>query len=560
MADVEADDEGVEAAYEEAQTLLAEAQEEVERHRQAERDAEKERATQAARREALELGLRRKDGAGALLAAGEKISGLLGSVAALLQVEPGYGHAVAAGLGAAAEAVAVTETTGAVEALDLLRAEDAGQAVIVVGAAPGPPAGAAGAAPPPAPGTRWARALVEAPAPLRPALDRLLDGVVVVPDLVTAREVVDADPALTAVTLDGDVLSAVLARGGSGGAPSLIEVQSAVDEADERIATALRARDRARFELDDARVRAGELTDRVKRLRGQVKDAAARRNAVAVRAGQLTSTLRAATAEADRLAGGVGKADTALAADREALAELEERLLAAEEAAEGVDEPSTAERDTLAAGAASARAAEMEARLALRTAEERARALAGRAGQLLAAAGAEREARIRAAAREERRARRSAAAGAVLVGARHALDLLEVSLEAASRARDEAELARTGAERELSAVRDAVTELTAEQARLVDSVHRDEMARTEKRMRIEALRQRSVEELGIDPEILVEEYGPHQLIPPGPLPAGQPEPDEPAAAETVRARRAGETPAGGGTGPHPARDRQPARP
>ncbi|MDQ1286463.1 MAG: chromosome segregation protein, partial [Actinomycetota bacterium] len=150
-----------------------------------------------------------------------------------------------------------------------------------------------------------------------------------------------------------------------------------------------------------------------------------------------------------------------------------------------------------------------------------------RAGQLLAAAGAEREARIRAAAREERRARRSAAAGAVLVGARHALDLLEVSLEAASRARDEAELARTGAERELSAVRDAVTELTAEQARLVDSVHRDEMARTEKRMRIEALRQRSVEELGIDPEILVEEYGPHQLIPPGPLPAGQPEPDEP---------------------------------
>ncbi|MDQ1289579.1 MAG: chromosome segregation protein, partial [Actinomycetota bacterium] len=139
VADVEADDEGVEAAYEEAQTLLAEAQEEVERHRQAERDAEKERATQAARREALELGLRRKDGAGALLAAGEKISGLLGSVAALLQVEPGYGHAVAAGLGAAAEAVAVTETTGAVEALDLLRAEDAGQAVIVVGAAPGPP-------------------------------------------------------------------------------------------------------------------------------------------------------------------------------------------------------------------------------------------------------------------------------------------------------------------------------------------------------------------------------------------------------------------------------------
>jgi len=56
----------------------------------AERTAEREASEWAAREEALGLGLRRKDGAGALLAAGDRIPGLLGSVAALLAVEPGH--------------------------------------------------------------------------------------------------------------------------------------------------------------------------------------------------------------------------------------------------------------------------------------------------------------------------------------------------------------------------------------------------------------------------------------------------------------------------------------
>ena len=61
----------------------------------------------AARKDALELGLNRKDGAGALLAATDSVSGLLGSVAALLSVRAGYETAVAAALGSAADAVAV---------------------------------------------------------------------------------------------------------------------------------------------------------------------------------------------------------------------------------------------------------------------------------------------------------------------------------------------------------------------------------------------------------------------------------------------------------------------
>ena len=75
--------------------------------REEERTAEQERAALVARVEALNIGLDRKDGSAALLAATDEVSGLLGSVAAILTIEPGAEAAIAAALGAAADAVAV---------------------------------------------------------------------------------------------------------------------------------------------------------------------------------------------------------------------------------------------------------------------------------------------------------------------------------------------------------------------------------------------------------------------------------------------------------------------
>ena len=65
----------------------------------------------------------------------------------------------------------------------------------------------------------------------------------------------------------------------------------------------------------------------------------------------------------------------------------------------------------------------------------------------------------------------------------------------------------------LSQARVVADGLAAELAQLTDVVHRDEVARTQQRLRVEALAQRSVEELGMDPDVLVEEYGPHQDVP-----------------------------------------------
>jgi chromosome segregation protein len=523
VAGHEAGEEGLDAEHEAAAAALAEAEAEVEQLTSAERDAERDRATWSARKEALELGLTRKDGAGALLAASDRLSGVLGSVAALLAVDSGYENAVAAALGVAADAVVVESSGRADAALRLLKEDDAGRAAVLVAGAPRLASADRPALPA---GARWVRDLVHAPAALEGAVDRLLAATAVVPDLDVARAFVDAHPDATAVTFAGDVVTVGLLQGGSASAPSLLEVQAAVDEAADKVSEATRAAEAARFALSGADARKDAAAERVEDALDRLHESDARLAAVAEQLGHLGSTARAARGEADRQRKAVTAKQEALAADREALAELEARLEAAQETDED-EEPSTQARDRLAAAATAARAAEMEARLALRTCEERARALSGRADSLFKAAAAEREARARAVAREERRRRQAVTARAVLAGAEYALTLLDGSLTRADQLRLAADGERRTRERELQLCREQVQRLAEEQARLLDSVHRDEVARAEQRARIENMRQRAIDELGIEPDVLVDEYGPHQLVPPSPVAPGEPEPKEP---------------------------------
>src|SRR5689334_9281714 len=104
----------------------------------AERTAEKDAASWKAREEALALGLKRKDGAGALLGRADQVPGLLGSLASMLTVKPGNEAALAAALGGLADAVAFTGIDEAVEAVRTLKIADAGRAELVVGGSAGP--------------------------------------------------------------------------------------------------------------------------------------------------------------------------------------------------------------------------------------------------------------------------------------------------------------------------------------------------------------------------------------------------------------------------------------
>jgi len=73
--------------------------------------------------------------------------------------------------------------------------------------------------------------------------------------------------------------------------------------------------------------------------------------------------------------------------------------------------------------------------------------------------------------------------------------------------------------------------LATEAEGLRDSVHRDELARAEQRMRIEQLESKGLEEYGVEADVLIAEYGPDQLVPPSPrapgdeIPEGEPDPE-----------------------------------
>ncbi|MFE7353898.1 chromosome segregation protein SMC [Streptomyces sp. NPDC057543] len=535
------------ARHDAAKREFAEADAALAAAREAATAAERKRAAVAARHEALALGLRRKDGTGALLGARDRLSGLLGPVAERLTVEPGYEVAVAAALGVAADAVAVTDPATAADAIRLLRKQDAGRAALLLGGmrdhrgdsgdsttsgasvvsgAGGADVTAVSSGSPLAGSPPAVAGLVGGPAELVGAVRRLVRDMVVVGTLEDAEDLVAARPELTAVTAEGDILSAHFAHGGSAGAPSLLEVQASVDE--------------AAAQLEELAVRCVELTEAL-RLAGERRGACAglveelgeRRRAaereksgVAQQLGRLAGQARGAAGEAERTTASAARAQEALERATEEAEELAERLLVAEEMPVE-EEPDASVRDRLAADGANARQTEMEARLQVRTHEERVKGLAGRADALDRGARAEREARARAEQRRARLRHEAAVASAVASGARQLLAHVEVSVVRAEQERVTAEAAKAERERGLAAGRNQGRELKSELDKLTDSVHRGEVLGAEKRLRIEQLETKALEELGVEPAGLAAEYGPDQLVPPSPPAEGEELPQDP---------------------------------
>ncbi|MDX3383004.1 chromosome segregation protein SMC [Streptomyces niveiscabiei] len=529
---LDADDETLTQAHEAAKRSFSEAESTLSAAREAATAAERQRAATKARHEALSLGLRRKDGTGVLLAAKDRLTGVLGPAAELLTIEPGYEVALATAFGAAADAVAVTGVRQAAEAIRLLRKQDGGRATLLLAGGEVPSKGAT-----PAPATPpLATDLVRAPSDLLPAIHHLLHDIAVVNSLEEAEQLVRQHPHLTAVTTEGDLLNPHFATGGSAGAPSLLEVQASVDEAAAELEElAVRCEELA-AQQDAAKERRKEAAARVEELADQRRTADREKSAVAQQLGRLAGQSRGATGEAERATAAAARAQEALDKALEEVEILAERLAVAEELPVE-EEPDTAVRDRLAADGANARQTEMEARLQARTHEERVKALAGRADSLDRAARAEREARSRAEQRQRRLAYEASVATAVAEGARRLLAHVEVSVQRAAADRAEAEAEKAAREQELAAERTVGRDLKAELDKLTDSVHKGEVLGAEKRMRIEQVETKALEELGVEPEGLVTEYGPHQLVPPSPPADGEEPAEDPRPVPFVRAEQ-----------------------
>lgn len=502
--------EQLDASYAAAFEVQAEAETVLNDVRTAQQKANQERAAAAARWEGLSVGLNRKDAHAALLAAAESQPGVVGTLVSALTVVPGHETAVAAALGSAADAVVVDGLAAATSALGRIKTEDWGRAGLVPRGSnaevdraswPSLPASAC-----------YAVDVVKADESLVPSLVRLLDRVAIVDDLAQARALIESTPQLSAVTADGDVVTTWFSSGGSQSAPSTIEIVAAID-------AAAKARDIATAEVGRlaAIVPAKQEALKVAREAAQAAKAALKESdkvaaELNTQLRQLEQLMTTADAEKARYETGIGKAEQTRDDHAARLVELTERLQHAHDHAE-VAEPDPSERDQLGVEETRVRQAEMEARLSLRTVEERARALAGRVDALRRAAHAERQAREKAASRREQLRREAAVAQATVTAADWLLDVVAQSSAQAQAHRTAAETARLEAEKALTDARRVARDLSREFEALVASGHQDDLARTERKLRVESLADKALEELGLSIEVLVSEFGPEVMVP-----------------------------------------------
>lgn len=503
---------GLDEHHERTVSALRLADQRVAELQSAERDAERQVASLRARIEALSMGLERKDGA-AWLTENHSGGGLLGPVAKLVKVRAGYEAALAAVLGAAADALAAETFGAARSAVAALKQADGGRAALVLGDWPVHDPAAQGA--PPA-GAHWALDLIEAPARLRGAVTAMLSGVAVVDDLDHALALIGAQPRLRAVTLDGDLVGAGWVSGGSDRKLSTLEVASEIDKASAELAAAEAQVAQLSAALSGALTEQAARQDSAEQALAALNESDTEISAMYEQLGRLGQEARTSHDEWNALLRQREELEAGRAQTVDEVTALETRLRNAQDTEHvQAEEPTHAEvRQRIAAAAEAARGVEVEARLAVRTAEERANAVRGRADSLRRAAVAEREARLRAQQAREARLRAAAVAAAVADAGRLLGQRLNRVVDAAAGIRDALTAQRQQRSAALGTVRDEVNALTARVAKLTDSLHRDEVANAQAALRIEQLEQMALEQFGMAPADLVAEYGPHVPLPP----------------------------------------------
>lgn len=482
----------------------------------AERSAERQVASLRARIDALSVGLERKNGA-AWLSEHHGGAGLLGPLAKMVKVRPGYEAAVAAVLGSAADALAAESLGAARAAVAALKDADGGRAALVLGDWP-PPEDSARPGELPG-GAVWALDLVETPARLRGALTAMLCDVAVVDDLAAALDLVAVRPLLRAVTLDGDLVGAGWVHGGSDRKMSTLEITSEIDKAGGELAAAEAQVAQLSAALSGALTEQAARQDSAEQALAALNESDTAISAMYEQLGRLGQEARTAEEEWNRLLRQREELEAGRVRTVEEVTELETRLRNAQETqyVQAEDPGLTINRQRIAAAAESARGVEVEARLAVRTAEERTNAVRGRADSLRRAAAAEREARARAEQARAERVRAAAIAAAVADAGRLLAARLDRVVATASQIRDTLSAERQQRSAAMAAVRDEVKALGARVAALTDSLHRDEVANAEAALRIEQLEQTVLDQFGMAPADLIAEYGPHVGLPPSEL-------------------------------------------
>ena len=495
-------DNGLEARYEAAQKAVSEAAAKIESVREELHGAERERDSLSAKRSALNLMLEQKDGASELSAAG--LRGIRGLVASHMKIQNGFETAIAAALGPLADALVADSREDGLAAIEHLKKADGGRVELIV--ADVDAKGKAGALPTVA-GARPAAEVVEAPT----GVLALLADVVIVDDLESARALYKADKSalkLVLITLDGDVLTESVIRGGSANKPSKLELVAERDGAEAKLAKVSKQIDDLKGELAQARSTEEAAKISAKDALSALNEHDATLAANAEKLGRLRVQVEASDAEVDRLSRVAEQAVASIAVAEEALAEA----VAAHDKFASQERPALdlANRQTLSENLEQERQRELELRVDLGAAVERVRVEAERAKglreQIAEAQEAIEKARVAAAARAKQ-----------LASARRVLEALPILMnavaESASQAKvrlHELEAARAHQNQELVRLRGETADIQMKLASLTQSVHDFEMNNHEKRLNLANLVSRANDELGLEQDVLLAEYSPDE--------------------------------------------------
>jgi chromosome segregation protein len=498
-------DSALENRYEAAQKAVSEVAARIEALRDGVHQAERERDSLAAKRSALNLTLEQKDGATELNSAG--LSGIRGLVASHMKIQNGFEVAIAAALGPLADALVADSRDAGLAAIEHLKRNDGGRVELIVA-----DVNATGAAAniPNVQGARAATEVVEAPT----GILALLANVVIVDDLAAARSLYSRDQSATKlilITLDGDVLTESVIRGGSSSAPSKLELVAERDAAEKRLSEVNQLIEKSQSELAQARSTEEAAKASEKEALAALNEQDATLASNAEKLGRLRVAVEASEAELERLAMVAENAKVGIQAAEAELA----AAVAAHDSFAAQERPALdlANRQTLADNLEQERQRELELRIELGAAIERVRVEQERAQALRNQVSEARDAIERSKAAAAAQQRQLASAKKVL----NVLPaLMNAVAESASQAKfklHELESQRQNQNTELVKLRGETAEIQMKLAGLTQSVHDMELANHEKRLTLANLVTRANEELGLEQTVLLEEYGPEIPIP-----------------------------------------------
>ncbi|MDD7384364.1 MAG: chromosome segregation protein SMC [Actinomycetaceae bacterium] len=343
------------------------------------------------------------------------------------------------------------------------------------------------------------------------ALVSLLDGVWIAPDAAAASRAVAAGARVVA-TKDGDILARASLTGGEAGS-SILERKRYVREAQEQ---ATQARDAVR----DAERRDDDAQHSLVRARAEVTSLRTRASETAAELAHRQAAFAGAQAALE-----ARRAETVRARRTrdEARQNLEQRQAAWRERQElravPEDDSLTAQiREVSEKHAAASRALheareqQTAARLAQRSAQERYRAAVGTADRIVKQAEAAQARFDRESRAQQRRQILTQRVQSIRRAAQAALDIVQKLARDAAAERREAQRTAESHAATLTNSRAALEEARSLLNRKQDEVHRAELQVSSASQSFDELARRVRQELATDPETLVAEYGPDQLV------------------------------------------------